>query len=121
MVFILSAVKFVVVDILGSIIYFPIWWYTRGTKRAAGLIFRNISNAEKALAIGILFRYFFKPMYADYTKSGRAISLVVRFVHLLVMLAVLALVTLANLLLLVGWLVLLPATIYIVFLNSQGL
>ncbi|MBU0706856.1 hypothetical protein KKG41_00605 [Patescibacteria group bacterium] len=119
MTFILTSLKIVAVDISWSIVYFPIWWYSSGLKMAALFVFRKISDAEQALAIGILLRYLFKPMYADYTKSGRAISLVVRIIHLCVLLVLFIVATIFYFTLFIVWLMLIPAVIYFIYLNAQ--
>lgn len=120
MSFILTSLKLVVVDILGSIGYFPIWWYTRGLKMATLFVLRKISETEKALAIKIQFRYLFTPMYADYTKSGRAISIVMRIV-VLAFKSVIMLVSMAFwIVILIVWIGLPPAAVYFIVINFSA-
>ncbi len=117
MSFILTSLKLVVVDILGSIGHFPFWWYTKGFKMATIFVFGKISDAEKALAIRIQLRYLFKPMYADYTKSGRAISVVMRLIVLGFKSVIMAVALVFWLIVLVIWITLPPTAIYFIVIN----
>ena len=120
MSFILTSLKLVVVDILGSIGHFPIWWYTRGLKMAVLFIMRKISETEKALAIIIQLRYLFTPMYGDYTKSGRAISVVMRII-VLAFKSVIMLVSLAFwIVILAAWIGLPPVAVYFILINFSA-
>ncbi len=112
--FIITTIKLVAVDIIGSIIYFPIWWYTKGLKNAAFFAWNNIKSAEKALAVSILLRYLFKPMYGDYSKGGRAISFFVRIIHLFFMLIIMALALVFWIILFCLWLALPPVAILLI-------
>jgi hypothetical protein len=70
--------KSVLWDFFGNIIYFPIWWYTRGLKRV-GLFFINfVSSMEMRLAVRIWIVNLFRPMYAVTDIPGRIISFFMR-------------------------------------------
>ncbi|MDP3964901.1 MAG: hypothetical protein Q8Q20_04600 [bacterium] len=120
MSFILTSFKIVFVDIIGGVLYFPVWWYSSGLVLVLNNISAKLGSTARILALGILFRYLFKPMYADFSKEGRAISVVIRFVHLIFMLGVFIVAVFFWLSLLFLWLVLPPAAVFFIFRNFSG-
>ncbi|MFH1598447.1 MAG: hypothetical protein ABIB97_05295 [Patescibacteria group bacterium] len=76
-----SSLKFIAKDIIGDILYFPIWWYSAGLKKLFMGLWNNLRSLASGLSLPILFRHLLKPMYGDYTKSGRAISLIMRLIQ----------------------------------------
>lgn len=77
--FLLDMLKLIFVDIIWEIIYFPIWWYSKGF---CDLIIYFVDKAKRqsyALGISIGFKFLFRPMYAQNDFSGRAISFFMRF------------------------------------------
>ncbi len=121
MSFLLTTLKFFAVDVVWSFLYFPIWWYTKGTKQAAAFVLRKMAGVEHALGLGILLKYLFQPMYADYTKSGRMISFVFRLLQLGVSMIIMAVSFVFFLLLMILWLGWLPVAIYFIVANLSGL
>jgi len=77
---VIQAIKSLVIDIIGEILYFPLWWYGQGLKQTAGHVFHSIKNANRDLAIGLMFRNLFKPMFGQYDRTGRLISFFMRFI-----------------------------------------
>ena len=76
-----SALKYVFLELIGKVLYFPVWWYSDGTKKVLFYVGREILGVANALGIVILFKNLLKPMYGDYSKSGRIISFFVRIVQ----------------------------------------
>ncbi|PIS42853.1 MAG: hypothetical protein COT24_01365 [Candidatus Kerfeldbacteria bacterium CG08_land_8_20_14_0_20_40_16] len=101
-----NALKYVFIELIGKIFYFPIWWYTTGTKKVLLFISRQISALSETLSIKILFKNLFKPMYGDYSRSGRIISFFVRIFHFFFLLLVTVIWILVLIILLLIWLVL---------------
>lgn len=58
-------VKDIFLDTLWEVLYFPLWWYSQGLKKAASFCLGKISHAWRMLALVILLRNFFKPMYGS--------------------------------------------------------
>lgn len=78
-----SAIRYIVVDILWDVVYFPIWWYTKGLGRVGRYCLESATfHIRRRLALGLWLSSMFKPMYGDYTKEGRIISFFMRFVVL---------------------------------------
>jgi hypothetical protein len=75
--------KLVGVDVIGSLVWFPVWWYTSG-------LFRIIKGAKNALNLrlreygfAIWIKNFFNPMYGQYDVTGRIVSVFMRLVVLI--------------------------------------
>ena len=76
--------RFIVVDIAGDFLYFPLWWYTAGWKKSVVFTVEKIRDLENALAIKIWAKNLFRPMYAQYDLQGRIISFFMRLFQLII-------------------------------------
>jgi hypothetical protein len=79
---IFSSGKFLIVDIIGDFLFWPVWWYTVGLRDMAKFVLKQIRDVWKSMALGLWIRNFFVPMYADRSILGRGISLVIRLIFL---------------------------------------
>ena len=79
---VISSTRFLLLDIIGDVLVFPVWWYTKGLADVAMRMSQAFLDFLDELNIGILTKSLLKPMYGDYTWSGRLISFPVRLVHL---------------------------------------
>jgi hypothetical protein len=70
-------------DLLLSIAYWPLWWYSKGLVSFARFFNRQIRQSFHQQALDILFSNWFKPMYAQYDWQGRIISFVFRTLMIL--------------------------------------
>lgn len=75
--------KFVVFDLLGSIVLFPIWWYTTGFADVFRWTVQSLRYRIKGYGFGIWMRNFFVPMYGQGDIAGRLISVAMRVVVLI--------------------------------------
>ena len=115
-----KALRFVIRDVLFDILRFPIWWYTTGTVQAARFFVYELRAITDRLSIRILLRNFFKPMYGDYTRSGRIISFFMRlfvFVFRLIGLVIWSAVLCA---LFAFWLLVIPLVLYRILYQLSG-
>ncbi|NCO23158.1 hypothetical protein GW896_00625 [Candidatus Kuenenbacteria bacterium] len=79
-IFILKSFIF---DPIFTVLYFPFWWYGPGLlKRAKGLA-KRIKNLSHDLALKIMFINLLRPMFGEYSRSGRIISFFMRCVLLI--------------------------------------
>jgi hypothetical protein len=78
-----APIKVVGKDFLLEIIYFPVWWYTRGMKKAFLFCLNKIKNGENWLGLGIWVRNILVPMFGQYDLAGRLISFAVRLVQII--------------------------------------
>lgn len=74
----------IIFQILGEILYFPIWWYTVGLGRVVKNLWRFLLNQEASLGLSIWAKNIFVPMYGQYDLVSRLISLVMRLVQIIV-------------------------------------
>lgn len=68
------ATTFILRELVGELLYFPVWWYSRGLVLTSRALTRRWMRLLNQLSIPILLRNMGKPMYGDYTRSGRVIS-----------------------------------------------
>lgn len=94
-----SAVKFLLVDLVGSVIYFLPWWYYRGTLKIIALLRYQAKDLVRTLNLSTLAKFLFTPMYGLTDPLSRAISLPVRVVHFTILTSI-ALVYMSVLLIL---------------------
>ncbi|KKQ56525.1 MAG: hypothetical protein US74_C0014G0002 [Parcubacteria group bacterium GW2011_GWA2_38_13] len=75
--------KFIIVDVIGDILYWPIWWYSRGLKKLVLYIYHEIVYFESRIGLKMWLSNLFKPMYGQRDWQGRLISFFMRFVVLI--------------------------------------
>jgi len=102
---IIQAIKSIFIDIIGEILYFPIWWYTAGLKRTVLYIWNSIRSSFNNLALPIMFKNLFKPMFGQYDREGRIISFFMRIILTISRLVVFILFIIFYILLLIIWVV----------------
>ena len=66
-------------ETIKDILFFPLWWYSRGLIQLVSGLKRFLINREKGLAFFIWVKNFFKPMYGQSDWQGRLISMGMRF------------------------------------------
>lgn len=91
---------------VGSVVEFPIWWYTQGVVLILRFAQEGLDYALKERAFGLWLCNLFTPMYGDRSWSGRALSVFMRIVVLIWRAIGLLLQAWAYLLMLLCWLLL---------------
>ena len=71
------------IDLLGSIVWFPVWWYTKGLSLVASNAIAALKYRSQSYSFRIWIRNFFVPMYGQYDIWGRIISVLMRFIVLI--------------------------------------
>lgn len=112
-----GVVKYFLVDLAGSVIRFPIWWYTSGFFGVAKWFARELRFRWKSYSFVIWMKNFFVPMYGQYDWSGRLVSVIMRFVVLVGRFIGLIVEALAYAILLFLWLLAPPVCLFLFFLN----
>ena len=74
----------ILVDLLKDILYFPLWWYSRGLKQLAIKVKNFLVSKERSLALFVWMKNIFRPMYAQYDWAGILISFFVRLFQITV-------------------------------------
>lgn len=98
-------VKYIIIDLLGDLLYFPVWWYTSGFKKFVFFCIKKIKNVENSLGISIWLNNLFVPMYGQYDLQGRIISFFARLFQFIVRLIGFGVFFILILLLPIIWLV----------------
>jgi hypothetical protein len=78
-----SVAQLLFVDLAGSVVYFPVWWYTKGLQKVIDASATAVWYRVREYALVIWIKNLFVPMYGEYSFWGRAISLMMRFVVLI--------------------------------------
>ena len=73
----------IILQILGEILYFPVWWYSIGFVRAAKSVFRFWKVQEESLGFRVWLKNIFVPMYGQRDIASRIISFVMRLVQII--------------------------------------
>lgn len=68
----------IILEFIGDILYFPIWWFTGGLIMIVKKNFDFLASQQKNLGLFIWIRNIFKPMYGQRDFQGRLISFFMR-------------------------------------------
>ena len=96
----------IIAQILGEILYFPIWWYSIGFIRRIKVSWSFLRDREISLGFSVWAKNIFAPMYGQRDFAGRLISFLVRLVQIIARGLVLFLWLIIVLLGLIFWLAL---------------
>ena len=99
------ALIFLLRETVGDILLFPIWWYTTGMVRVAKKLLSEWVDIEEWLSLRILLKNMFRPMFADYSKTGRLISFGLRVFLVTTKGLVLVAWTVIELVLMAAWII----------------
>jgi len=70
--------KATIVDLILDLLYFPVWWYTKGFIKISLYFLNNIQKRQESLNFFIWLKNIFVPMYGQSDFEGRLISFFVR-------------------------------------------
>jgi len=71
--------KIIFTDLVGSVVWFPVWWYSRGLFGVIAWVGRELKYRIRAYSFRVWIKNFFVPMYGQYDWMGRIISVFMRF------------------------------------------
>lgn len=114
------SIRYVIIDLIGKILFFPIWWYTRGFKKMIKWAFRSIKDQEHALAVSVWLENLFVPMYGQYDWQGRIVSFFMRLVQIVFRLLFLLIWAVIVLIIVIFWLLLPFIIIYEIIFNIEA-
>ncbi len=97
-------VSYVVFDVIGSVVRFPLWWYSAGALGVARWLGQGLGYRWRGYAIGLWTRSFFVPMYGATDWAGRLVSMVMRFVVIVARLFAFAIEAMISGLIVLVWL-----------------
>lgn len=102
-------------EFIFDFVKFPWWWYSDGLVSVISWCGGHWREHRQKIGLGFFARYFWQPMYQDYSWQGRIISLIMRSLLMIVKLFQFLLVSIYYLLLILGWLLLLPVSLLMIF------
>jgi hypothetical protein len=115
----IQTIKTLFIDLIGEVLYFPIWWYTRGLKRVVLFIWHSIKKLARNLSLKIMITSLFRPMFAQHDRAGRIISFFMRLILLVSRIVVFVLFSVLYSVILIFWLVLPVLVVWQLFNNLR--
>src|SRR6185436_3340892 len=58
-------------------------WYVDGSRAFGRTFIETLANIDQIIALKITLRYFFQPLYKDYTIMGRILGVIFRTLRIL--------------------------------------
>ncbi len=117
----LKAIKVIFLEIIWEIIFFPIWWYNQGLKRVILYVWNSLKNSSRILALPIMFKNLFKPMFGQYDREGRLISFLMRIILTISRVLVFLVLLFLNIIILLIWILLPVVVIWLYIANLESL
>ncbi|MCK4554223.1 hypothetical protein KAU19_04645 [Candidatus Parcubacteria bacterium] len=74
----------ILAELVKDIIYFPLWWYTKGIIQLLKVLKNFLINREKSLALLVWIKNIHRPMYGQYDWQGKLISFFFRIIQIIV-------------------------------------
>ena len=107
-----SVVSYFFIEGLGSVVYFPVWWYTKGWFGVLGSFGQALRYRWLSYGFRIWLKNFFVPMYGQHDWSGRLVSILIRFFVLVGRLIAFCIEALVYFVLAVAWIIALPLFLF---------
>lgn len=102
----------IVAELIRDVIYFPLWWYSRGLFNLLLGVKNFLADKQKALALLVWLKNIFRPMYAQDDLAGTLISFFVRLVQIIFRSALLLFWLVLVVLVVAAWLILPLLVVY---------
>ncbi len=99
-------------ELVNEIIYFPVWWYSKGLINLIEILEKFLINKEKSLALLVWIKNIFRPMYGQFDWVGVLISFFMRLFQIIVRSLMMILWLLLAFFILCFWLILPLLVIY---------
>jgi len=74
----------IVVELVGDIIFFPLWWYSKGLFDFLKGQLQFLENRQKGLALAVWIKNIFKPMFGQNDWQGKLISVIMRIFQIII-------------------------------------
>jgi hypothetical protein len=87
-------------------------WYIDGSRHFAHVFISFLERLDEVFAVKITLKYFFHPLYGDYTIVGRVLGIIFRSFRILIGGAVYVLAGLVFLVIYLGWLAVPPIILW---------
>ena len=70
-------------ELVWDVLYFPVWWYSRGLLNLIKSLLNFLADKQKSLALIVWLKNIFRPMYGQYDWQGMLISFFMRLVQII--------------------------------------
>lgn len=104
--------RFALIDFALNVSRFPLWWYSRGVQRAWRWYVAGLASFLEWSGLVVVLKNLGRPMYGDFSRSGRVISFFVRLFQIAVLTAVFAAIFVMRTAVFFCYFALLPAVIW---------
>lgn len=74
----------ITLDFFWHLVYFPIWWYTEGLKKALFYCLSLLRIGNGLMAPGLWLQNLFVPMFGQSDWQGRIVSVLMRFINVII-------------------------------------
>ena len=108
----LNSAKYIAVELVGELFYFPLWWYSRGTKKSFVFFWQKVVSMERRVGLAVWLTNLFRPMYNQNDWQGLVISFFMRLAQIIFRSIWLAVWLVLMMMLFLFWLALPPLIIY---------
>lgn len=115
-----SSVSGVLEESLGSVLHFPVWWYSTGLIRAFTFMRRAIVGYARSIALSVWVKNIFTPMFGRYDWQSRLISVFMRVVNIVGRSFVLVIFTLLAIALFVAYIAVPALVVALLFFHLVG-
>ncbi len=72
------ALKYIFLDLIGGVVRFPFWWYSKGLVNVGRWGLRTIRMYGRSLSVGVWIKNLLVPMFGMYDWQSRIISFFMR-------------------------------------------
>lgn len=93
------------IEIIQDVVYFPLWWYSRGLLMFARKLIIFIQAEEKSLGLSVWIKNIFTPMYGQRDWQGILISVFIRIVQIIFRGIVLLIVIVLTMIIFLLWII----------------
>jgi hypothetical protein len=104
-------------DLISNILFFPLWWYTKGFLKLLSGLKNFLARQEKSLAFSIWLKNIFTPMYGQNDIVGFLISFAVRLVQIIFRGIAMIFWLIIAILIIIFWLLLPFGVFYLIILQ----
>jgi hypothetical protein len=109
--------EFFAKEIIGDILYFPIWWYSKGLERRLVGFVDMVKQANQEFSLTIWVKNLFVPMYGQNDWQGRIVSFFMRLAQIIGRLIMVGLWAIVGLALVALWIAAPIAIVWQLFIN----
>jgi len=118
---VVQAAKLFLVDLVGGVLGFPVWWYSKGVVRWSRFMWDWYETYRATLAVDVWVKNWFVPMYGSYDIPGRLISFFMRTVMIVLRSLLLLLVSCLMIIIYCIYFILPPIVVVAIVYNAYGL